>query len=129
VQRSGNTSTAALLLLTLVVAGCGGTTSAQTVDRAGHSGTVAGTLLFVGGPPPGRPRPVPTGTVTLRGGVVVHAEVDRRGRFAVVLPAGRYRATGRSSRYGDGAYVCHAQRPVHVATGRLTHATVFCQLR
>jgi hypothetical protein len=51
-------------LLTAIAAGCGGASSTPGPVR----GKVTGTLVFVGGPPPGLPRPI-SGVVTFTGSV------------------------------------------------------------
>lgn len=90
---------------------------------AGHASqpvyhrAVTGTLLLVGGPPPGV-------SIGVRGRIVARSAAGHRfttragkhGRFLLSLPVGRYRFTGRSPliRVNGRETLCTAQRPVRV---------------
>lgn len=127
------------LLLGVLTAGCAASSQPVVVaapssgpSSPGHVrelGSVGGRLLFVGGLPPGKPRPVPVGTVTLHGPVTVRTHVDGHGRFSMTAPKGVYRATGSSSQYGSGSYTCRAQGSVEVTASHQSRTDVYCQLR
>jgi hypothetical protein len=105
------------------------TSSAQETSRAGaDQGTVRGTLLLVGGPAPGAPRPASPGTVTLSGPSVVRVEVDGRGRFETTVGVGRYHSTGTSPLFGSGKYLCQAEHAVVVTSTHTSHVNVYCQM-
>jgi hypothetical protein len=130
-------STRALLPLAVVggvvavVTACSG--SGSTGTAAGPSrpttGVVAGRVLFVGGPAPGRPRPLTEGSVTLEGAQAATTPLDGEGSFVVHVPPGTYRVTATSPEYDDGRGVCRAPRPVPVLQGERVSIRVFCQIR
>ncbi len=75
---------ATALLVALLVAGCGNGSAAQTVHTRG-------TLVRVGGPPPGGPVAMPGVRVHLQGdGGSADVRTDRHGRFAVDVAPGTY---------------------------------------
>jgi len=87
-----NWSRPAVVLVALLVSGCGSGSAAHTVH-------VHGTLVRVGGPLPGGPVVLAGARLEIRGaGGSVRVRTDDHGRFAFDLPAGVYhvRALGRS---------------------------------
>ena len=91
---------------------------------------VAGTLVRVGGPPPGAPVPLP-GMITAVGadGRQFSATSGDDGRFDVMLPSGTYHFTGRSPLIDDGKALCTAMAAVHVQAGHPVHSvTVVCSV-
>jgi hypothetical protein len=98
------------------------------VDGAAPHVAVTGWLEGVGGPAPGAPRRWP-GTVSWTGSTQGTVRIGAGGRFVLSLPAGRYRLTGHSPRYGGGNYVCRAPHALVVRTGAVVHLDVLCQMR
>jgi len=87
-----NWSRPAVVLVALLVSGCGS-------GSAAHTEHVHGTLVRVGGPLPGGPVVLAGARLEIRGaGGSVRVRTDDHGRFAFDLPAGVYhvRALGRS---------------------------------
>ena len=97
-------------------------------DGIGDRVQVVGLLEGVGGPAPGAPRHWP-GTVAWAGPTHGTVPVGSDGRFVLSLPPGRYRLTGHSPMYGDGAYLCQAPRPLVVRAGAPVHLDVLCQMK
>jgi hypothetical protein len=126
------------LVTALAVSGCSspagrpGATGSLSEQQHGGAGValrvdVTGRLEGVGGPAPGAPRRWP-GTVSWSGPTHGTVRVGTDGRFVLSLPAGRYRLTGHSPRYGDGDYLCVAPHPLVVRTGAPAHLDVLCQM-
>jgi hypothetical protein len=91
------------------------------------AGTLTGHLFLVGGPAPGKPRPL-TGTIIVNGpGRSRLTATDTTGSFTIRLPTGRYSLTGRSALYDDGNTECQPPTRVTVRSGRIQKADVYCQ--
>ncbi len=95
-------------------------------------GAIEGTLEAVGGPAPGRPRPLP-GSVKITN-IRTHdsrvVSVTADGRFSVSVTPGTYLITGRSPEYNDGtAYDCQAMHSTVVTGHRTSSTNVYCQER
>lgn len=103
-------------------------TTSPTPTYADETGTLRGQLLFVGGPPSGKPRPL-TGFVTFAGPTRTHVRVGRGGQFLARLPTGVYRVVGHSPQYGYGRSPCFATSTASVVAGTTVHVDVFCQGR
>ena len=126
-------SWAAALLLVPLLTACGSPDShrappAACCDRAPTLHRVRGRLLTEGGPP-GTPALGEPGSVTAGGTVRRTVRTDARGRFRLWLPAGRYRLTGHSPRYGAGRYLCRAAGTLVVDGRTPGPVQVVCQLR
>jgi hypothetical protein len=91
------------------------------------TGSVAGTLELVGGPPPGVEQPLP-GAVTARfsDGRRVVVPVRANGQFRVKGHVGAVVLTGRSPQYVRGTYVCAAFDGVTVQSDSTVRADVLC---
>lgn len=93
-------------------------------------GTIIGTLVAVGGPAPGLPRPLP-GSVRLtnmhtHASKVVTVGVD--GRYSLPIAPGSYTLTGKSPQYNSGqSYDCQAQRAAVVVSSKTTTSDVYCE--
>jgi hypothetical protein len=95
-------------------------------------GSIAGTLVRVGGPAPGSALPL-SGRVTAKNsaGLQFAATVTKSGRFVLSLPAGVYQLTGHSPMVhtNEVEMTCVALRPVHVKAGQATRgADVICSI-
>lgn len=91
------------------------------------TGTLSGSLLAIGGPAPGSPRPL-AGKVTAEGHHVSYsATVGPSGRFSLQVAGGVYTLKGSSAQFNDGTTACLAENPVTVAQGRAVNADVYCQ--
>src|SRR3954469_12164522 len=91
-------------------------------------GTVAGTLLMVGGPSPGIRRGL-AGTLSVHsdaesGPVVATVAVDASGDFRADVPPGLYVLTGHAPSLVG--LVCRGERRVTVKAGHVTTAEVIC---
>ena len=85
--------------------------------------------MFVGGPPPGLPRPVKQGgTVTFTGAKTFKSPVNARGAFSAYLSPGTYRITATSPDVDSGRGVCFARLPVRVTDGSSASVKVYCQI-
>jgi hypothetical protein len=105
----------AVVLVALLVSGCGSGSAAHTVH-------VHGTLVRVGGPAPGAP--VALGGVDVRfrdAGESAAVHTDRHGRFAFDVRPGTYRVTiTAGGPQANGRPIQPVPRVVHVPhTGRL----------
>jgi hypothetical protein len=112
-------------LLSLVLPGCG--------TKGVPTGTVAGVMLRIGGPPPGSPVPLP-GEVTLTdvaSGARFQASASTNGKFAVTVPIGTYRVTGQSPlvHIGDEEMVGVATDNVRVKRNRTSQANVYFSIK
>jgi hypothetical protein len=116
------------------LAGCGHDKlpSVQVTDAAPTpppSGLIQGRLLAVGGPEPGKPRPL-AGKITFAGpgGSIATTTVDADGAFAIELSPGSYVVTGTSPAYEGSKATCHTTKPTTVITANgSTSADVYCQ--
>jgi len=122
-------------ILVSLPAGCSSHPGTATAPppASGHvsgygNGTVTGRLLAVGGPPPGAPRPMTPGTVTLSGPRQYRVKVDPQGRFHVTVDPGAYRATGTSPLFGSGKYLCRADHPITVSAATAGTVDVYCHM-
>ena len=115
--------------LGLVASGCGHSSSHTEVACCPppSDARVAGVLVGVGGPP-GAGTQHWRGTIHVHGRVSTEVETDRRGRFTLTLPPGRYLLTGTSPSYDDGRGVCRAGE-IRVAAHRTGQVRVVCQLK
>lgn len=93
------------------------------------TGTLAGQVVYVGGPAPGSPRPLAGGAVMFEGAERTTATMSQRGRFFVELEAGVYVVTATSPDYKSSGAVCEAAHPVRVSAGKASSVRVFCQVR
>jgi hypothetical protein len=89
-----------LCVVATVVVACSGqqmsTVEVGATRASTAEGRLTGRLVTVGGPAPGATHPV-AGTVTVSGhGVHVEIAVGEDGAYALSLPPGRYRVTGRT---------------------------------
>jgi hypothetical protein len=111
------------------LAGCDG----QHAAPAAALGTVAGTLVRVGGPAPGAAVPLRGQVVALNAaGVRIAAAVGRSGRYRLALPPGTYQLSGHSPLvHVNGAeMLCTAARAVHITAGQTrSGVTVICSIR
>jgi hypothetical protein len=99
------------LLVALLVAGCGNGSAAQTVHTHG-------TLVRVGGPPPGGPMAIPGARLEIRGrGGSVRVRTDRHGRFTFDLPAGVYHVRALGHSVLDNRFLQPVPREIHVRAG------------
>jgi hypothetical protein len=105
----------------------------------GDQGEVVGSFMRVGGPlgaggqqPPSIPL---SGTLSFEAAHrrTIAVGIGKSGQFAVWLPAGTYRVSGRSpmllEQLASGATVepmCSHEVPVTVVTGRTAHVSVIC---
>ncbi len=111
------------------VSATGATTLVTATGQAAES-TVTGTLMRVGGPPPGSEVTLP-GTVTLvetTTGVRHETTTAPDGTFRLAVPAGEYTITGTSPQYGDGTGICAAQETVVVPVSGIANIPVTCQV-
>jgi outer membrane protein assembly factor BamB len=84
-------------------------------------GTVAGTLVRIGGPAPGSPVPLPGRVVAIgSAGARFTTAVGTNGRFRLSLLPGTYRLTGYSPlvRANGAQMSCAALHPVHVTADK-----------
>ncbi len=113
-----------MLVLAAVISGCG--------TGSGRNGQVTGHLLAVGGPAPGRDRPLPGRVVaTNAAGQRFTVTVGPAGRYTISLPPGAYTLTGYSPhvRSGHGAMRCIAIHPVTVRASHRALRNVICPIR
>jgi len=105
------------LSITLILRS-GGPTSPAGVSA---DGVITGSLVAVGGVPPGLPRPLP-GSITARnaGGTVYTTSAGSNGAFFLRVPPGSYTVVGRSPLYDGGRVDC---LPTKVPIGPITVAT------
>ena len=93
---------------------------------------VSGVLQQVGGPAGAQPAPVP-GVISVvdpeDDTVYATIETDDDGSFAMMLPAGRYKLTGRTPHYQNGDEACVAPDVVTVVDRGISHITVVCHRR
>jgi hypothetical protein len=90
------------------------------------AGTIAGTLVRVGGPSPGAPVALP-GQVTARSsaGRRFTVTVGKSGKFVLSVSPGEYKLTGHSPLVSQET--CMATKPVRVKTGqRVSGVEVIC---
>lgn len=96
------------------------------------SGTIAGHLRQVGGPPPGVNRPVP-GTVTISGGSTTkELQVGKDGSYTVDVPPGTYTVVGHSpTTLGGGStqLPCPARGDAVVTSGASTTSDAICSIK
>jgi hypothetical protein len=128
-------ATIALCALTLgALAGCGHENPptikvGASAPSPPPSGLVQGRLLAVGGPAPGKPRPL-AGTISFKGpgGSTATTQVDADGKFTIELSPGSYVITGTSPSYESNKGVCSTEKPstAITASGSAT-ADVLCQ--
>jgi hypothetical protein len=126
-----------LVLLGIVAGGCSAgehtDSNAAGTKPSAHSGAATGTLTgqvkYIGGPPPGLPRPVARGTVTLAGPGQAEAVMFEQGRFSVQLKPGVYKVSATSPDYNSGDAACDATHPARVTAGQATSVHVICQVR
>jgi hypothetical protein len=93
------------------------------------AGTIAGSLVRVGGPAPGAAVALP-GQVTARSsaGRNFTATVAKSGRFVLSVPPGAYKLTGHSPLVSQET--CTAAQPVRVKAGQeIRGAEVVCSIR
>lgn len=90
-------------------------------------GSVRGRLLLAGDGP--YPSPLSSGTVRLVGPTTVGAEVDRKGRFELQAPPGRYRLVGTSPGFMRGTGTCSGTEDVTSEAGFELAVDVVCQVR
>ena len=93
------------------------------------AGTIAGTLVRVGGPAPGAPFALP-GQVTARSsaGRKFTAIVGKSGKFVLSVSPGDYKLTGHSPLVSQET--CTATKPVRVKMGqRVSGMEVICSIR
>ncbi|MCW2784940.1 MAG: Carboxypeptidase regulatory-like domain [Marmoricola sp.] len=129
---------AALALTLLALLGFAGCSSQKSPTfhitsgiptNAPVTGIVQGRLLAVGGPAPGKPRPI-AGTVLFDGpdGSRAQTEVDATGRFAIGLAPGTYTLSGTSPSYGSGKSICRTlEAHVVLTSNGTTTANIYCQ--
>jgi hypothetical protein len=112
-------------LASVFVAGCD---LSSPTGPPGPTGTVAGTLQAVGGPP-GVGRRALSGQVTLYGssGKIASVTVGANGRFSVPATVGTYTVSAQSPQYEGGTADCHASGPIIVTKGVTTKVDVDCQ--
>lgn len=103
--------------------------SACAAQQHPQSGVARGQLLLVGGPFPGLPRPLASGSVSFSGATRVSVRVSSDGSFSASLPNGSYEVSGRSAEFGSGSYPCRASRPISVVSDKTTLIDVYCQAR
>jgi hypothetical protein len=103
-----------VLVLGLVLAGCGGPT-----------GTIKGHLIVAGGPAPGIREPV-WGTIYTTGTKATSAPVSKIAGFSVVVPVGTYQLTGSAG--PSGQHICRAEHSLVVQEGRPTVGNVYCAI-
>jgi hypothetical protein len=84
---------------------------------------------MVGGPAPGSPRPLRSGSVSFSGAAHITVRVGPDGSFSASLPRGTYAVVGRSGEFGSGAYPCRAARPIQVISEQATRINVYCNAR
>jgi hypothetical protein len=92
------------------------------------AGTIAGTLVRVGGPSPGAPVALP-GQVTARSsaGRRFTVTVGKNGKFVLSVSPGEYKLTGHSPLVSQET--CMATKPVRVKTGqRVSGVEVICSI-
>lgn len=107
-----NWSPAAVVVVALLVAGCGGGSTPPTAGLVRADGV----LVRVGGPPPGAPTALRDVVVRLRDAdrsVVAHT--DRHGRFSLEVEPGTYRVTiTRGGPQTDSGSIQPFPRVIHV---------------
>ena len=112
---------AALAMLALSASACGNKTT----------GTITGHLYRVGGPPPGRPTPMP-GTIDVTGQGTgaenTSVRVGPDGFYSIVVPVGTYSLNGRSPLIDDGATSCHGSHNVTLQEGVTAKMDVICDI-
>lgn len=120
---TGIASTCLLCAGLLLCAGCG---SLGSDDGRAHvaSATITGTLVSVGGPGPGAPRPVAGDVSVTRGGKVIATVHTTDGSFSMAVPPGRYVVSGRL-----GTVPCTAPRPVDAAARGTAVVEVACSVK
>jgi hypothetical protein len=113
---------ALVALVIATAAGCRGGSSTLGPMK----GTIAGTLMVIGGPAPGLHRPV-SGVVTLIGsaGRAINVTVGPKGTFKLQVPEGSYSLSGHSPQFGDGYYLCSGGT-IQVRTTSPVPAQVVC---
>jgi hypothetical protein len=86
-----------MAVIALGAARCGGMADRATSTNGMQNGRITGTLRMIGGPAPGRRLLTHTRfRVNSPGNAVASPTTDAKGRFDLVLPAGRYRLTLRN---------------------------------
>jgi len=106
---------AILAVAALLASGCYGSS-----HQAASTVRTTGTIVTIGGPAPGSPKPIPGAEFRLVGpNCSVNVRADKDGRFAVDLPPGRYRVivTGHAPQ-ADGGWLPTIPSALTVTSGR-----------
>jgi hypothetical protein len=125
-RASSKSRTGIVIILGLLFASaCGG-----TGHRVAVSGTLAGKLEAVGGPPGVPPRPLP-GTITISGGPGNRsATAGADGAFSVTLPPGSYTVVAHSPQFvingADGWCLPGNPGAVTVRSGATATVLIVC---
>jgi hypothetical protein len=96
---------------------------------AAGSGTLSGHLYTVGGPAPGKHRPL-RGDVTVTGSGFAHdVTIGSDGGYSVAVPPGEYTVVGHSPDVNDGTTTCPAADKAQVTGGVTTIVDAVCQVK
>ncbi len=105
-----------------LLAGC---TSASNTPAPGA--TISGTLVALGGPAPGSPRPLPGHVAASGRGHTYTSTAGVDGVYSINVPPGTYTVIGRSPLYQSGDVDCETLAPVTATSASTVEVNVGCQ--